>query len=271
MVSDATFRKVERHIENVVTIDDLARLDWKRQTDVVQDVFLVATMFAELGNRAVFIDGNISDNLKHAALTSPAGVKQFFNRRCHDQGIKSRRFFVIDTVSTRSMGKRGRGPWKLHIHGVFELREGQSQASLIRELEKVFGKAASMGRRQFHVARPQEDKHFTLQGRQGVGAIGKLLYALAHVGATYRDLELNGGKRSRKAPTSRRIYNEKAQGLARGIPSNFNSAVVFADSASKRAARLAFTGWVKLKRITHFNVPEPTVPLAKPDATTETF
>ena len=71
------------------------------------------------------------------------------------------------------------------------------------------------------------------------------MYAIAHAGATYRSLDLNDGKRSRRCPLVRGQCNREASRLARGIPSNFLAEVVFCNHTSKRAGKEAFEAWVK--------------------------
>jgi hypothetical protein len=152
---------------------------------------------------------------------------------------------LFDTVTTRKMGGRGSGRDKLHFHAVFELPHGWSRAELLRRLKKVFGDAGAMGRRQFHVSNPRWDQHHSHNGVKAYGPFGKIIYAIAHAGSTYRSLDLNDGKRSRRSPTSRGACNRKAVGLARGIPSNFNAEIVFCDHVSKKAGKEAFEAWVK--------------------------
>jgi hypothetical protein len=235
-----------------VSFDQLARFDWRRQTDCVQQAFIAARLFVDCGSRVLFVDGHINDHVKIEALNDPRGVKGFFNRRFHDRHFKARRIIVFDTFTTRKMGRRGSGRHKLHFHGIMELPRGWTTADLQRLLERVFGKAAPMGQRQFHTSSPRWDRHYTHNEMQVSGPLGKLVYAaMAHAGATYLSLDLNKGKRSRKSPASRGRYNRKAAGLACGIPSNFNAKIVFCDSASKRAGKEAFDAWVKAEQTRH--------------------
>lgn len=240
--------EVRRHLDKAVRFEDLSRLDWRRQTDCVQQAFIAARLFADCGNAALFVDGHIHDVVKVKALACPQGVKAFFNRRLHDAGFKARRVIYFDTRTTQKMGKRGSGRHKLHFHAIIELPPGWRKADLVRLLEKVFGKAAPMGQRQFHFALPRWDQHHTHNDVQVTGPLGKITYAMAHAGTSYRDLDLNGGKRSRSAPASRRRYNREASGLARGIPSNFNADITFVDTVSKRAGREVFEAWVSAER-----------------------
>ena len=104
-------------------------------------------------------------SLKRNVLDDPRGVKAVFNRRFHDYGFKGRRFIFFDTLATRKMGKRGSGRHRLHFHAIFELPVGWTRADLQRLLEKIFGKAAPMGQRQFHFSKPNWNQHYTLRTR----------------------------------------------------------------------------------------------------------
>jgi len=241
--------ELRRHITTAVAINQLARSDWRRQTDCIQQAFIVARLFVDCGPAAVFVDGHINDHVKIRALSDPRGVKGFFNRRFHDLGFKWRRVVVFDTYTTRKLGKRGSGRDRLHFHGVFELPRGGTRASLQAVLERVFGMARPMGKRQFHFSTARWDQRHTHNGVRMAGPLGKLAYVMAHAGATYLSLGLNGDKRSRRSPISRGRYNRGASGLARGIPSNFNADIVFCDNVSKRAGKEAFNAWVKAERI----------------------
>jgi hypothetical protein len=244
-LTDQQLTEVRRHLDKAVAFDHLTRRDWRRQTDSVRHAFVAARLFVDCGAAIDLVDGHINDHVKVKALADPHGVKAFFNRRFHDAGFKARRLIVFDTCSTRKMGGRASGRDKLHFHGFIERPRGWTRGDLERLLERVFGKARPMGKRQFHFSSPNWRQHYTLHDAQVTGPLGKLVYALAHAGTTYRNLDLNDGKRSRRAPPSRRRYNLAAGGLARGVPSNFSAAIVFADSASKRAAREAFDAWVE--------------------------
>jgi hypothetical protein len=247
-LTDEQLTEVRRHLDKAVTFDQLARCDWRRQTDCVRNAFIAARLFADCGASVLFVDGHINDHVKVKALDDPRGVKAAFNRRFHNLGFKARRVIVFDTCSTRKMGRRGSGRDKLHFHGFIELPRGWTRSSFERLLERVFGKARPMGKRQFHFSPPRWDQHYTFNDVQVTGPLGKLVYALAHAGTTYHNLGLNDGKRSRSCPAARGHYNRAATGLARGIPSNFNSAIVFVDSLSKRAGKEAFDAWVKAER-----------------------
>ncbi len=248
MISADRLADVRRYLNRSISFDHLTRYDWRRQTDCVQQAFIVARLFADCGSAAIFVDGHIGDRIKTNAIAHPAGVKAFFNRRFHDAGYKARRVVVFDTLTTRKMGKRGSGLHKLHFHAVLELPLGTTKADMQRLLEKVFGKAAPMGQRQFHFTSYKWEQYYTHNGVQISGPLGKMAYAMAHAGTTYHNLDLNEGKRSRSAPTSRGACNRNAYGLARGIPSNFNAEIVFCDNASKRAGKEAFEMWVKAER-----------------------
>lgn len=247
-ISAELLDKLRLYLDGAVTVEDLVRSDWRRQTDVVQQAFTVARMYADLGGRAVLIDGHASQRLKALAVAS-ASIKQFFNRRCHDYGLKSRRMLIMDTVTTRAMGGRGNSRQRLHFHGVVELPEGWSKAQLIRVLQRIFGNAREMGRRQFHLSGIDWNKRSTHNGVTASGPLGKMLYAIKHAGSTYRCLDLNEGKRSRRAPSYRRACNTASQRLAQGIPSNFNKAIVLCDTASKRAGKEGFEAWLRNERL----------------------
>jgi hypothetical protein len=240
--------EVRRHLGSAVNLDHLIRSDWRRQTDCLQQTFIAARIFADCGTAAVFVDGHINDYVKYIAVNCPQGVKAFFNRRFHDAGYKGRRLVYFDTRATRKMGRSGSGSARLHFHALIESPRGWTRGDLERVLKKVFGKATPMGQRQFHFPKPDWSKHHSHNEVQITGPLGKLAYVMAHGGTSYVDLKLTGGKRSRSTPVSRGRYNRHSSGLARGIPSNFNAAVVFVDSASKRAGKEAFDAWVKAER-----------------------
>ena len=246
LITGAQLLKVRRCLDGAITLAGMTRLDWRRQTDSVQVAFIHARLFADYGSEVVFVDGLIDDHVKRDAFASPLGTKAYFNRRFHDCGFKSPRIVIFDTKATKKLGgRRNPGRHRLHFHGAFVLPLGWTRARLKRELGKVFGVARALGERQFHTAAPDWNQHHSFNGTQVSGPLGKLLYALAHAGTTYADLDLNEGKRSRHAPTSRRACNRMATGLARGIPSNFSAGVVFCDAASKRAGKEAFDAWMK--------------------------
>jgi hypothetical protein len=215
--------EVRRHIASAVSFDHLVRFDWRRQTDAVQLVFIVARLFADCGDEATFVDGHINDWVKKSALGAGGGVKQFFNRRFHDAGFKSRRVLFFDTQASRKMAIRNGGKSKLHFHAVLARPMGWSDADIKRFLKRIFGGADEMGRRQFHISKPRWDQHHTHNDVQVTGPLGKIVYVITHAGTTYANLSLNGGKRSRRCPPSRGSCNKRAGGLARGIPSNFHA------------------------------------------------
>ena len=259
-ISPELLTEVRRYLDKAVSFNDLARRDWRRQTDCVQLAFIGARLFAELGFEVVLVDGHINDYVKRDAVDDKRGVKGFFNRRFHDCGFKSRRVVIFDTYTTHKMGTRGSGRHKLHFHGAFELPFGWPKAELKRRLEKVFGKADVMGRRQFQFSSPRDEQHYTHNDVRVTGALGKMIYAIAHAGATYENLGLNGGKRSRSSPPSRRSCNRKATGLAKGIPSNFNREIVFCDHLSKKAGKEAFNSWVKSEQARRPHQPAQATP-----------
>lgn len=142
--------KVCLYLDGAVQLSHLARSDWRRQTDVLQLAFECARLFADLETapstppRYLLVDGHINDRIKQQACAS-GDVKGFFNRRCHDQGVKGRRVIVFDTVTTRAMGGRGTGRARLHFHGVFELPAGWLETDLRARLGVVFGRAERDG------------------------------------------------------------------------------------------------------------------------------
>ena len=234
-----------------VRAEDVRRCEWAKQTDAVRLAAVVAQMQAEAPERIILVDGRIAKSVIGAALRS-GDPKGFFNRRCHDARLTCRRLIVLDTKSTEQVDgrkKRRGGKANLHFHAVFMLDEGQDRRWLLVMLRKVFGEAVALGPRQFRLSAPDPEKHYTFGERQASGIMGKLCYMLSHAGATYLALDLNeGGKRSRKAPASRRRYNKHSEGLAAGIPSNFLSSVVICDNASKGEARKAFEAWMDAVR-----------------------
>lgn len=240
--------RVRIALSGALNFKDLGRTDWKRQNDVIQEVFCFATMVADLGDRAILVDGRISTRLCRLALAS-GNLKRFFNGRCHDAGLKTRRIIMFDTVTTGGMGGRGNKPELLHFHGLFEIPEGTNKQILQILLGKVFGKAESLGRRQFHFSHPSWSEHYTHNGVQAKGAIGKMLYAVKNAGPTYRVLKLNEDeRRSRATPKSRRS-NPDATRLAKAVPSNFNKKIVLCDHRSTRAGREAYEAWVSAERL----------------------
>ena len=237
------------YLDGAIKPDDLQRLDWRRQTDMVKYSFTVARLFADLqpGDRAVFVDGHISTSLKAEALES-GSVKSYFNRRCHDAGFKTRRVIVYDTVTTRKMGGKGKSAARLHFHAVFEQPAGWTRHDLMVKLTEIYGLAQIMGQRQLHASKMNWTQHYSHNGVQVRGPLGKMFYAIKHTGAAYVCLNLNEGKRSRKAPADRAACNRQAKRLAHGRPSNFNNNVIFCDNASKAAGKEAFDAWVRANK-----------------------
>lgn len=238
---------VRLFLGGAIAIKDLGRTDWRRQNDVVREAFCLARLFADCGPRAVFVDGHLSRPVM--AEIGPTNIKGAINRRCHDQGLKGRRIFIFDTVSSNNTGNRAATADKLHFHGAIEMPAGWSAKDMIAVLGKVFGVAPELGNRQFHLSGPKWDEHYTHNGVRVTGPFGKLLYGIKNAGPTYRVLGLNdGGKRSRSAPRSRAADNRLATRLAKAVPSNFNSAIVFADNATKAGGQEAFVAWLAAER-----------------------
>ena len=94
------------------------------------------------------------------------------------------------------------------------------------------------------------------------GPLGKIMYAIAHAGSTYRSLDLNDGKWSRRCPRVRGQCNRTGSGLARGIPSNFAAEIIFCDHLSKRAGKEVFEAWVKAERELRHSKNRPPSPAA---------
>lgn len=238
---------VRLFLGGAISIKDLGRTDWKRQNDVVREAFCMARLFADCGPRAVFVDGHLSRRVM--AEIGPTNIKGAINRRCHDQGLNGRRIFIFDTVSSNNTGNRAATAGKLHFHGAIEMPAGWSAKDMIAILGKVFGVAPELGHRQFHLSGPDWAEHYTHNGVRVTGPLGKLLYGIKNAGPTYRVLGLNeGGKRSRSAPRGRALDNRRATRLAKAVPSNFNSAIVFADNATKAAGQEAFVAWLAAER-----------------------
>lgn len=235
-------------MSDIVHAGDLQRSDWRRQTDAVRLAAVVAQMSAETSGQVILVDGRITDAIVMEAASN-GDPKRYFNRRCHDRGLKCRRLIVLDTKATKRMaaGERVRdGKANLHFHAVFLLDEDKEKSWLASQLRAVFGVAVTLGPRQFRYASPDPAQHKTFSERQGYGAVGKLCYMLDHAGSTYATLGLNeAGRRSRRAPVFRRRCNEQSKGLAQGLPKNFLSDVVICDSVSKQEARKAFEAWIE--------------------------
>lgn len=238
-------------MSEVVHVGDLQRSDWKRQTDAVQLAAVASQMSAEAPDCLVLVDGRISDHVVMQAISS-GRAKRYFNRCCHDRGLTCRRLIILDTKATKSMAAGGSsrlGKANLHFHAAFFLEDGCGWPWLAERLRAVFGVAGTVGPRQFRKSKPDLKQHKTFSERQAHGIVGKLNYMLDHAGSTHATLGLNeDGRRSRRAPTSRRRNNEKSKGLAQGIPRNFLSDIVICDSFSKREARKAFEAWIKSDR-----------------------
>lgn len=252
MISSAQLGRFSHAIRETVEWDDLQRKDWKSQTDAVRVAASAATLAAMDGGQVVLIDIRIDLHLAHAAVTS-GNPKGYFSKRWHDRmapwAANVSRVMVYDAVTTRGMGGRGVGAARLHVHGAFFIPSGRSVAAFRRELEKVFGKPGKLGRRQMHVGKPDHQRHFTFNGARGRGAIGKMLYAISHAGATYRSLGLNDdGKRSRCAPKSRGGCNKQSKRLAKGTGSNFAGKVVLIDHKTKRLSKELFENWITQER-----------------------
>lgn len=216
-------------------------------------------MFADLGLRAVSIDGRMSNRVilqALAAIDAGQGLKAFFNARCHDAGLTGRRFIVYDTRTSNGMivDRRGNSRARLHFHGIFEMPEKMTYKELRAILRKVFGNAASMTRYQLHIQPiigPQEQPmlHHEVNGVCGYGPMGKVFYALDHAGTSYATLGLNGdGKRSRSAPWQG-AANRAGKRLAKGEPSNFNREVVFFDRLSGQLGREVFEAWIDREKV----------------------
>jgi len=249
--------RVLAHVQETVVFGDLARTDWRRQTDTVKDVFIAGRIFADLGPRAIIVDGRMKTSVIRQALRAMHGgetLTGFFNGRCHDAGLTGRRLIVYDTKTNNDVvDGQGNSRARLHFHGVFELPEATTFAQLRDVLRKVFGKAAEIERFQLRL-KPiisgvgQDVPHHSLQGATAYGPMGKVFYALAHAGSTYATLGLNeAGKRSRSAPWQG-AANRAGKRLAKGVPSNFNREVVFCDRASVQLGREAFEAWVGRER-----------------------
>ena len=157
------------------------------------------------------------------------------------------------------MDKKANGKANLHFHGFFLLEEGKTTKELRQQLKLVFGDLLKLGPHQFALKAPAPEKRHSFADRKAHGVTGKLHYVLTHMGTTYNLLELNeGGKRSRKAPEFRRIYNRNGKGLARGIPSNFAASAVICDNKAKQMGKEAFTNWIVYHQAANTDVQEDT-------------
>lgn len=220
---------------------------WLKQTDLFKQLHIAAALIATYGERAMFFDCRIDVRLTQQAWES-GNVKGFFNRRFHDEGVNWQRLVYFQTVSTKrgGGGKRKRGLANLHAHALVILPERQALKQIRASLAKVFGRVPGMGDViQFKNIKPDWTKQCTFNGITAKGPLGKLLYIQQGMGGTYNDLDLNGGKRSRKVPIDRLRSNRRSTGLAQGIPSHFNAKATLCDHASTQAGELAFRDWLK--------------------------
>lgn len=234
--------KLRYYLGEAISIDHLSRREWRLQTDLLRQSFIAADMFVQLDKRAIFVDGRISVDVGKRALASK-DVKAFFNRRCHDFGLKSRRLIYFDTVSSAKI-RGGNHNTLLHFHALLEFPERRSLKQFKAQLKKVFGDAKELGERQLHRSAPNWDTGFTHGSTRAQGPLGKIFYSTKNAGAAYAALNLNkGGARSRAAPVARGSLNKRSQGIAKGLPSNFNAQIVICDRASQQRGRAAFNAW----------------------------
>ena len=223
---------------------------WLKQTDLLKQAHIVAALIAVYGQRAMFFDCRIDQRLTQQAWES-GDIKRFFNRRFHDKGVHWQRLVYFQTISTKrgGDGKRKRGLANLHVHALFILPERQSLKQMRDTLAKVFGRVPNMGDLiQFKNVKPDWTKQCTFNGVTAKGPLGKILYVQQGMGGTYNDLDMNNGKRSRKAPIERLRCNRHATGLAQGIPSHFNAQATLCDHVSTRLGELAFKDWLREER-----------------------
>lgn len=209
----------------------------------MKQVFAVVALVAELGNRAVLVDGFLSNKVKAEAIASGDPII-YLNRRCHDKKLKTRRLLVLDTTSSDKTVNALHSKERMHFHGVFEKPKGMTVKAFEILLGEVCGLAETMGERQFHVKPPNYKKGYSHNSVHGDGPIGKLFYALRHAGTTYNDLGFNGDRNRRSGPKERTTCNAKASGLAEGKASNFTKDIVLCDNGSKRAGQAAFQLWL---------------------------
>lgn len=238
---------------------------------MVWQVFIAAAMVAYYGERAVLIDIRIERSLIEEALGT-GDVKGFFNQRFHDMGLDWPRLVYFLTASRRKEKRRVRGQHNLHCHALIVIPEKTTYRQVRDQLRRVFGKAPMKAKNQIDITKPRQDKGFTWNGVKAMGVVGKLLYAQEGMGATYNDLNYNDdGKRSRKAPPERRVYNKHSTGLAQGIPSNFNSKATLCDNETKRLAQVGFDQWIAAEKtgLEAFNRRKATKVAAQPSATPE--
>lgn len=236
--------KLRYYLGNTISIEHLARNEWRLQSDILRQTFIAADMFVRLETRAVFVDGRISVDVGKRALGS-GDVKSFFNRRCHDFGLKGRRLIYFDTVSTPKI-RGGNHNTLLHFHALLEFPERKTWKQFQAILKRIFGDAKELGQRQFHKSAPDWKAGFTHGVTRADGPIGKIFYSTKNAGAAYRVLCLNkDGARSRAAPVARGRVNKRSIGIAKGSPSNFNARVVICDRISQQQGRAAFNLWLK--------------------------
>lgn len=236
-------------LRGVVKRTDLKSVDWERQTDALKMQFANAQMFAEDRSRFFLFDAHISPELKHQAIANGTNYSaQFFNKRCHDSGLVCPRLAILDTKKTRAQGGVNGGLGNLHVHGGVLIPEGKDKKWLRVHLRKVFGYTLNhaANRHQIKIHQPDIDQFNSFQSRRGAGISGRTNYMLSHAGTTYNDLKLNDdAKRKRRAPLDKARVNRHSIGLAKGIPTNFCSAIMIWDNQSKSAAKAAFEDWVK--------------------------
>lgn len=231
-------------IADTVKFEHLRSKRFDRQTDAVQLSFAVAQMEAQRGCAVMLVDGLIKTSLQTEALNYKKGPQAYFSQRCHDKGLKCRRIIILDAKSTKTMSSKSTGEGILHFHGIFLLEGNMNERWLRQRLTAVFGNAGIARRNQFKVGQPDNAKSHSYAGQTCSGITGKLAYMLHHVGATCSRLKLNeDGKRSRRAPTTRRKANVNAEGLAKGIPSNFVGKVLIWDTQTRKQAKAAFNIW----------------------------
>ena len=236
---------IQRSLRGFLAREDMARSDWKRQTDAVQIAVAMAQMEAEAPERFFLVDGRIARELIQQAVIAEKSPKAFFAKRCHSYGLTCRRIIFFDTKSGRKMGRRGNSQANLHFHGAFLVPEGCDERWLRKTLKAVFGSVAIAGT-QLYLQKPDTEKSHSFSERQGHGVAGKLAYMLTHAGSTHKVLKLNkDGKRSRKAPAVRRRANKTSQGIAQGLPRHFVKEAVIFNNESKREARRAFDHWMR--------------------------
>jgi hypothetical protein len=206
----------------------------------------VAALFATYGNRVVFVDCRLQSEIIEASQKS-GNIKNYFNKRFLDNGLDFQRIIYFDTPSSRLIGKKKRGLANLHAHCVLVRPLNTSNKQFRAILKIVFGKADLKGH-QISIKNADWSKHYSLNGVRAFGPLGKILYCNKSMGATFNDLDLNQGKRSRKAPIWRLRYNRNAKRLARGIPSNFNAAAVLCDHKSTQGGEAAFNIWIQAEK-----------------------